>query len=100
MYSYILGSNPSRWHSKVIYRWRVRKREKREKTKKTRKTRREEKVVGFSSVSLFPARKREEVTQGGTREKNHPTWRKTKGAGIVKAWEDKRDRGRISDTFT
>ena len=27
-----------------------------------------EKVVGFSSASLFPARKREAVTQGGTIE--------------------------------
>ena len=27
---------------------------------------RKEKVVGFNSASLFPARKREPVTQGGT----------------------------------
>ena len=34
--------------------------------KKTQKSRSEEKVVGFSSAPLFPARKREVVTQGGT----------------------------------
>ena len=28
----------------------------------------QEKVMGFSSVSLIPARKREAVTQGGTME--------------------------------
>ena len=33
---------------------------------KSRKSRKEEKVMGFSSASLFPARKREAVTQGGT----------------------------------
>ena len=38
------------------------------KDRKTRKSRSEEKVVGFSSVSLFPAKKREAVTQGGTME--------------------------------
>ena len=32
------------------------------KGKKTRKSRSEEKVAGFISVSLFPARKREGVT--------------------------------------
>ena len=36
-----------------------------EEDRKTWKSRREEKV-GFSSASLFPARKREAVTQGGT----------------------------------
>ena len=34
---------------------------------------------GFSSASLFPGRKREAVTQGGTR-------------GIVKGWENKHSR--------
>ena len=38
------------------------------KDRKTRKRRREEKLVGFSSASLFPTRKREAVTQGGTME--------------------------------
>ena len=33
------------------------------KDRKTRKSRIEKKVVGFSSVVLFPARKREAVTQ-------------------------------------
>ena len=36
------------------------------KDKKSRKSRSEEKVVGLSSAFLFPARKREAVTQGGT----------------------------------
>ena len=35
---------------------------------KTQKSRSEEKVVGFSSASLFPTRKWEAVTQGGTME--------------------------------
>ena len=70
------------------------------KGRKTRKSRHEEKVVGFSSVTLFPARKLEAVIQGGTRGIGHPTRRKTQGDGIVKGWEDKRDLGRIPDTFT
>ena len=70
------------------------------KDRKTRKSSSEEKVMGFCSASLFPARKREAVTQGGTRRIDHLTGRKTQGAGIAKGWEDKRDRGRIPDTFT
>ena len=54
------------------------------------KSRSEEKVVGFSSSSLFPARKRNAVTQGVTRGIDHQTQRRTQGAGIVKGWEDKR----------
>ena len=38
------------------------------KDRKTQKSKSEEKVVGFSSASLFPARKREAVTQDGTME--------------------------------
>ena len=34
--------------------------------RKSRKSRSEEKAVGFSSASVFPARKWEAVTQGGT----------------------------------
>ena len=49
--------------------------------------------MGFSSASLFPERKREAVTQGGTRGIDHPTRRKTQGAGIYKGWEGKIDRG-------
>ena len=60
------------------------------KDKKTQKSRGEEKVVGFSSASLFPKRKREAVTQGGTRGIDHRTRRRrTQVAGIVKGWEDK-----------
>ena len=36
------------------------------KDRKSEKSWSEEKVVGFSSASLFPARKQETVTQGGT----------------------------------
>ena len=46
------------------------------------KSRSEEKVVGFSSVILFPERKWEAVTKGGTRGIDH-SWRKTQGASIV-----------------
>ena len=38
------------------------------KDKKTQKSRSEEKVVGFRLASLFPVRKWEAVTQGGTME--------------------------------
>ena len=65
------------------------------KDRKTRKSR-EEKMVGFSSASLFPARKREAVSQGGPGI-GDPTWRKTQGAGTVKGYEYKRDRGCIPD---
>ena len=57
-------------------------------------------MVGFGSASLFLTRKREEVTQGGTRGIDHPTWRRTQRAVIVKGWEDKRDLARTPDTFT
>ena len=70
------------------------------KDRKTRKYRSAEKVVGFSSVSLFPAKKREEVTQDGTRGIDNSTRRRTQGASTVKVWEDKGVRGCIPDTFT
>ena len=57
-------------------------------------------MVGISKASLFPSRKREAATEGGAKGINYPTWRITQGADIVKGWEDKRDSGRISDTFT
>ena len=58
---FLLRSNLSRQHSKVLYHWEVRRRG---KAGKTRKSRSKEKVVGFSSASLFPARKQ----QGGIME--------------------------------
>ena len=47
------------------------------KDKKTWKSRSEKKVVGFSSTSLFLARKWKAVTQGRTKGIAHPMWRKT-----------------------
>ena len=70
------------------------------KDRKTRKSKSEEKVVSFSSAYLFPARKYEVVTQGGTRGIEHPTRRRTQGTGIVKGWEDKRNGKHIPDIFT
>ena len=67
--------------------------------RKTRKRRSEEKGMDFSSASLFPTRKRKAINQGGTTGIDHPMRRRTQGAGIFKAWEDKRDRMRILDTF-
>ena len=55
----LLRSSLSRHYSKILYR---RKR----KDRKSQKSRSEMKVVGFSSASLFPARKQEAVTQDGT----------------------------------
>ena len=55
----LLRSNPSRQHSKVLYH--LGGQEKRKDRKRS-----EEKVFGFSSASLFPTRKQEAVTQGGT----------------------------------
>ena len=49
------------------------------KDSNTWKSRSEEKVVGFTSASLFLARKREAVTQGGTRGIDYPTRMKTQG---------------------
>ena len=74
--------------------------DKKRKNKKTRKSRSEEKVVGFSSASIFPARKWEASSRAKTTGIDHPTRRITQGACIVKGREDKRDRGYIPDTFT
>ena len=60
---------------------------------------REERVVGSGSVFLFPARKREAVTHGGTSGIEQLTRRKTPGAGTVYGWEEMRDRGHIPDPF-
>ena len=65
------------------------------KDRKTRKSKTEEKVVSFSSVSLFPCKE-----MGGSHSSwkswnhlnrgiDHLTWGKTQGAGMVKGWEDK-----------
>ena len=48
-----------------------------------------ERVVGFRLAFLFPARKREELIQAGTKGINQPTWKKTQGADIIRDWEDK-----------
>ena len=54
-------SNPSRQHSNVLYCWGQNRR----KDRKTQQSKSGEKVVGFSSASLFPAMKGEAVTHGG-----------------------------------
>ena len=69
------------------------------KDRKTRKSRSEEKVVGFSSAFLFPARKQESHPEWNQGDKP-PDAEENPGSGIVKSWEDKQDRGRIPDTFT
>ena len=46
------------------------------KDRKIQKSRSEEKVVGFSSTSLFHTRKQEAVTQGGTTRIDHPMRRR------------------------
>ena len=70
------------------------------KVKKTRKGWSQDKVVGFSSASIFSGRKWEAITQGGTKGLDEPTRRITQRAGIIKGWEDNRDRERIPDSFT
>ena len=48
----------------------------------------------------LPLKETEGSYQGGNRRTiDHPTRRITKGAGIIKGCEDKRDRGSIPDTF-
>ena len=54
------------------------------KARKSQKSRSEEKLEGFSSAFLFPARIREAVTRVETTGIDHPTWRITRGTGIVK----------------
>ena len=66
---------------------------------KSQKSWSEEKVVNFRSAFLFPERKQEAVTQGGTRGIDHLTLR-TQGASIIKGREEKQDSGCIPDTFT
>ena len=59
----LLRSNPGGHHLKVLYRQGG---QEKRKERKIWKSRSEEKVVGFSSPSLFSARKEEAVTQGKT----------------------------------
>ena len=71
----IIKSRASRQHSKVLYHWEVRRRGK-------QKSRNKEKVVGFNSASLFPTRKWEAVTQGGTIEQRDRLPNVEKNPGI------------------
>ena len=73
--------------------------QKRRKDRKTRNSRSEEKIVGFSPTFLFHAKKWDAVTQDGIRRIDHLTPRRAQGAGVFKDWEDKRECGRIPDTF-
>ena len=59
-----LRSNPSMHHS----RYYINGGSGEEEREKTQRSRSEEKVVGFSSASLFPVRKWEAATQGETIE--------------------------------
>ena len=68
------------------------------KDRKTPKSRCEEKVVVFSSISLFLEWK-EAISYSGTRGIKNPT-RRIQGAGIVKGWEEKRDHGAHSRYIT
>ena len=61
------------------------------KDRKSQISKNEKKVAGFSSASLFPARKRKAFIQGRTRGIDHLTWRKAQGAGTSKT-------GRTSET--
>ena len=90
---FLLKSNPNSQHSKAICCWGIRRRRKR----KALKSRSEEKVLGFSSASLFPISiwKWEAVTQGGTRGIDYLMWKKTWGASIIKAGRT----GDTTDTF-
>ena len=56
--------------------------------------------MGFSSASLFSARKREAVTKVEAIRIDYPTRRITQGTSNVKGWVEKRDHGRIPNTFT
>ena len=49
-------------------------------------------MVGFTTASLFSAKKWVAVTKGGTMEPggiDPLMWRRSQGAGNVKGWEDK-----------
>ena len=84
----LLRSNPSRQHSELLYGWGIRRRG---------KVGMKRKCWVFCSAFLFPARKLEVVTQGGTRRIDHPT--QTYRADIVVGWEDERDHGPILGIF-
>ena len=73
------------------------------KNMETWKKKSEEKVVDFSSASLFPIRKRVVVTHDRNRRIDNPTRRKPQGAGIFKGLgrrERERGGGRFPDTFS
>ena len=42
----------------------------------------------LAQLPYYPQKKFEAVTQSGVRGIDHPTWRRTQGAGIIKGWED------------
>ena len=63
----VLRSNSNRQDSRRhLADWKGWRELREEERRKTPKNRSEEKVVGFRSASLFPARKQETVTQSGT----------------------------------
>ena len=54
-------------------------------------------MVSISSEYLFPTKKREAVTQGGTTKIDHQMGRTTQEASNFKGWEAKMDHERIQD---
>ena len=48
-------------------------------------------MVGFSSAP-YPEENERQSPRGETTGTDHPSRRRTQGTGIVKGWEDKRDR--------
>ena len=70
------------------------------KNRKTMKSRLR-KIGGFQLSLPIPRIETGGSPKGGTRQViDHHTQRITQGTDIVKSVEDKRDRGRIPDTFT
>ena len=81
-------------HSKVLYRWGVRRRGETGRRGK----------VGVKRKWWVLAQLQYSLQENGrnhrTRGIDHLTRRRAQGPGILKNWEYKRDGGRIPDTFT
>ena len=60
----------------------------------------ERKWWSLAQLPYSPQRNGRQNHGGNQRATDHPTWRTTQGAGIVKGWGEKRDCGSIPDIFT